>query len=309
VTDVASNPTPSLPLPHWRRGKVRDVYAVGADRLLLVASDRISAFDVVLGETIPEKGAVLTQLSAHWFRRFTDLVPNHFLTADIDAIVAEIPALAPYRDALAMRSTLVMRTEPVAFECVVRGYLAGSAWAEYRRSGTLAGEALPVGLLESSRLDAPIFSPATKAQSGHDENVRFARMQAELGAKLAETLRRFSLELFLAGAHVAAERGLIIADTKFEFGIDATGHPILIDEILTPDSSRFWPSAGYQPGGPQPSFDKQPVRDWLAGERATGRWNGEAPAPPLPPEVIHHTTARYLDVFQRLTGRALHGAR
>lgn len=308
MSDATLGATPRVPLPHWRRGKVRDVYEVGADRLLLVASDRISAFDVVLGEAIPEKGAVLTQLSAHWFRRFADLVPNHFLTAEIEAIVAEVPTLAPYRDALALRSTLVKRTEPVAFECVVRGYLSGSAWAEYRRSGTLAGEPMPSGLIESSQLDAPIFSPATKAQSGHDENVPFSRMQHELGAELATTLRRLSLELFAAGAHDAAEQGLIIADTKFEFGLDATGTPVLIDEILTPDSSRFWPSAGYRPGGPQASFDKQPVRDWLAGERAAGRWNGEAPAPPLPPDVIRDTTARYLDAFQRLTGRALHGA-
>ncbi|MEO8478255.1 MAG: phosphoribosylaminoimidazolesuccinocarboxamide synthase [Gemmatimonadota bacterium] len=299
---------PPIPLPHWRHGKVRDVYEVGADRLLLVASDRISAFDVVLGEAIPEKGAVLTQLSAHWFRRFADLVPNHFVTADFDEIVSEVPALAPHRDALAMRSTLVVRSDPVAFECVVRGYLSGSAWAEYRRSGTLAGELLPAGLVESSQLDAPIFSPATKATSGHDENVTFARMRDELGVTLADTLRRISLELFAAGARDAAGHGLIVADTKFEFGLDHAGQPILIDEILTPDSSRFWPNAGYHPGGPQPSFDKQPVRDWLAGERATGRWNGEAPAPALPPDVIHDTTARYLDAFQRLTGRALHGA-
>lgn len=308
MTNATTSRTPPIPLPHWRRGKVRDVYEVGDDRLLLVASDRISAFDVVLGEPIPEKGAVLTQLAAYWFTRFAEMVPNHFLTSDLDAIVTEVPTLASCRDALAMRSTLVMRTEPVAFECVVRGYLSGSAWAEYQRSGTLAGEQLPTGLIESSRLDTPLFSPATKAQSGHDENVPFGRMQHELGTELATTLRRLSLELFAAGAHDAAARGLIIADTKFEFGLDAAGAPVLIDEILTPDSSRFWPCAGYQPGGPQPSFDKQPVRDWLAGERATGRWNGEAPAPTLPPDVIHDTTARYLDAFQRLTGRPLHGA-
>lgn len=307
MTDLPSSPRDTVPLPRWRRGKVRDVYEVGSDRLLLVASDRISAFDVVLRETIPEKGAVLTQLSAHWFTRLADLVPNHFLTADIDEIVADVPVLLPCRDALALRSTLVRRTDPVPFECVVRGYLAGSAWAEYRRAGTLAGEALPIGLIESSRLDAPIFSPATKAHAGHDENVPFDRMQAALGVDLADTLRRRSLELFQAGAHAAALHGLIIADTKFEFGLDASGAPVLIDEILTPDSSRFWPSTGYQPGQAQPSFDKQPVRDWLAGERATGRWNGEAPAPSLPPDVIRDTTARYLDVFQRLTGRALHG--
>lgn len=306
---TGATPTPRLvPLPHLARGKVRDVYAVGTDRLLLVASDRISAFDVVLNEAIPEKGAVLTQLAAHWFGRFAELLPSHFLTADFDAIVAELPFLAPCRDDLARRSTLVRRTAPVAFECVVREYLAGSAWAEYRRTGTLAGEPLPVGLVESSRLDAPIFSPATKAQSGHDENVPFEQMQGALGIELADTLRRWSLELFAAGSADAAAAGLIIADTKFEFGLDATGAPILIDEILTPDSSRFWPSAGYAPGGPQPSFDKQPVRDWLAGERAVGRWDGEAPAPTLPPEVVRDTTARYLDAFQRLTGHALQGA-
>jgi len=302
---LAMSAPPPLPLPLWRRGKVREVYEVGADRLLLVASDRVSAFDVVMAEPVPRKGAVLTQLSAFWFERLAGVTPSHYLTADVGAIVAEVPALAPFRPMLAGRTMLVRRTAPVAFECVVRGYLSGSAWQEYRRTGTLAGEPLPAGLVESARLAAPIFSPATKAESGHDENVTFATVAAALGAGLAADLRARSLAIYEAGARLAAERGIIIADTKFEFGHDRTGMLLLIDEVMTPDSSRFWPADAYVPGGGQPSFDKQPLRDWLAAERAAGRWNGEAPPPPLPPEVIAATSARYLDAFRRLTGREL----
>lgn len=303
------SPLPPLPLPLWRRGKVRDVYEVDDTRLLLVASDRISAFDVVLDEPIPEKGAVLTQLAAHWFTRFADLMPTHFLTADVNVILTEIPSLRPYRDILALRTTLVRRTTPIPFECVVRGYLSGSAWQEYREHGTLAGEKLPSGLVESDRLDPPIFSPATKAESGHDENVSFTRMADALGEGEANMLKSLSLALYAGGVEDATRHGLIIADTKFEFGRDDSGQLVLIDEILTPDSSRFWPMSEYRPGTAQPSFDKQPVRDWLASERAAGRWNGEAPAPHLPSHVVRDTTARYLDAYQRLTGRPLHGGR
>lgn len=295
----------ALPLPLWRRGKVREVYEVDAARLLLVASDRVSAFDVVLDQPIPDKGAVLTQLSAHWFQRLAHVTPSHFLSADTDAIVAEIPALAPHRDQLLGRAMLVHRTRPVAFECVVRGYLAGSAWAEYRDSGTLAGERLPPGLLEASRLEPPLFSPATKATAGHDENVPFMRMREALGDDLALALRDTSLALYAAGGNDARACGLIIADTKFEFGLDPAGHPILIDEVLTPDSSRFWPADGHAPGRGQPSFDKQPIRDWLAAERAAGRWDGEAPAPALPDAVVEASRVRYREAFRRITGTEL----
>jgi phosphoribosylaminoimidazole-succinocarboxamide synthase len=200
---------------------------------------------------------------------------------------------------------LVHRTAPIAFECVVRGYLAGSAWAEYRTHGTLAGEPLPPGLLESSRLEPPLFSPATKAATGHDENVPFARMRHELGDDLALALRDVSLALYAAGRNDAADRGLILADTKFEFGLDPAGHAVLIDEVLTPDSSRVWPAEGYAPGHAQPSFDKQPIRDWLAAERAAGRWNGDAPAPPLPDAVVEAASARYREAYRRLTGHDL----
>jgi phosphoribosylaminoimidazole-succinocarboxamide synthase len=294
-----------LPLPLVRRGKVREVYDAGADRLLLVASDRVSAFDVVMREPIPRKGAVLTQLSAWWFERLRAVMPSHDLTADAREIVAAVPALAGLESDLLGRAMLVRRTEPVPFECVVRGYLAGSAWAEYKASGTLAGEPLAAGLLESGRLAPPIFSPATKAASGHDENVPFRRMEQDLGAELAGRLRAASLAVYAAGRDLAAERGIIIADTKFEFGIAADGALLLIDEVLTPDSSRFWPADRYVPGRSQPSFDKQPLRDYLAAERLAGRWNGEAPPPALPAEVVTATSERYLDAFRRLTGLTL----
>jgi len=295
----------SLPLPLWRRGKVREVYEIGADRLLLVASDRVSAFDVVMAEAVPDKGRVLTQLSAHWFRTLAGVTPSHFITASTDEIIAAVPSLREYRDQFAGRSTLVRRTAPVAFECVVRGYLAGSAWGEYRKSGTLAGEKLAAGLRESDQLSPPIFSPATKAESGHDENVTFARMARELGDRLANTLRTVSLQLYAAGRDEAAEHGIIIADTKFEFGLDEHGNPILIDEILTPDSSRFWPAAEYAAGRSQPSFDKQPLRDWLAAERTAGRWNGNAPGPSLPDAVVTATSRRYREAYRLLVGREL----
>jgi phosphoribosylaminoimidazole-succinocarboxamide synthase len=294
-----------LPLPLLRRGKVREVYEAGPGELLLVASDRVSAFDVVLREAIPRKGAVLTQLSAWWFERLRDVAPSHFLTARPEEIVARVPALAGLERAIDGRAMLVRRTEPVAFECVVRGYLAGSAWAEYRERGTLAGEALPPGLVESDRLDPPLFSPATKAASGHDLNVAFTTMRDALGDALAGRLRDASFAIYGAGRDLAAPRGIIIADTKFEFGLAEDGSLLLIDEVLTPDSSRFWPADRYAPGRAQPSFDKQPLRDYLAVERDAGRWNGEAPPPPLPADIVAATSARYLDAYRRLTGTEL----
>jgi phosphoribosylaminoimidazole-succinocarboxamide synthase len=295
----------ALPLPLWRRGKVREVYEVDRDRLLLVASDRVSAFDFVLSEPVPDKGKVLTQLSAFWFRQLADISPSHFITATTDDILAEVPVLAAFRDQLAGRAMLVKRTDPIAFECVVRGYLSGSAWAEYRNHGTLAGEPLPAGLEESTQLLPPIFSPATKAETGHDENVPFGRMRNELGAPLADQLRELANRLFQAGSVHAAKSGLIIADTKFEFGLDIGGEPIVIDEILTPDSSRFWPATEWRPGSSPPSFDKQPLRDWLMSERHAGRWDGEATPPRLPEQVIAATTTRYREAFRLLTGSQL----
>ena len=298
-------PEAPIPLPLLRRGKVRDVYVVDDARLLLVASDRVSAFDVVMGERVPQKGAVLTQLTAWWLREFGSLVPHHMLSANVDEIVAALPVLAKHRDALAGRAMLCVRTEVFPVECVVRGYLSGSAWKEYRSSGTLAGEALPAGLVESDRFDPPRFSPATKAETGHDENIPVAEVRRRLGADVANTLESMSRLVYSRGRDIAAARGIIIADTKFEFGRDAAGTIRLIDEVLTPDSSRFWPAEQYEPGRSQPSFDKQPLRDYLDGERRAGRWNGEAPPPPLPPEVVDATSRRYLDAFRRITGAPL----
>jgi phosphoribosylaminoimidazole-succinocarboxamide synthase len=287
---------------------VREVYDVDRDSLLLIASDRASAFDVVLAEPVPHKGAVLTQLSAFWFARLASVAPHHLITADADEIVRRVPTLAPHHPTLVGRAMLVRRTEPVLFECVVRGYLSGSAWAEYARAGTLAGEPLAAGLVESARLVPPIFSPATKAQTGHDENVTFGTMRTALGAEAADRLRDTSLALYEAGRAYAADRGIIIADTKFEFGRRPDGTLIVIDEILTPDSSRFWPADRYTPGRGQPSFDKQPLRDYLAGLKRAGQWNGDAPPPALPGEVVSATSARYLEAYRLLTGRPLPGA-
>jgi len=297
-----------LPLPLLRRGKVREVYEVDADHLLLVASDRVSAFDVVMGEAIPRKGAVLTQVSAFWFERLAGVFPSHYVTARTDEILERVPALATLRADIAGRAMLVRRTTPLPFECVVRGYLSGSAWAEYARSGTLAGEPLPPGLRESARLEPPLFSPATKAESGHDENVTFTRMAEALGGELAARLRDASFAVYRAGRDHAASRGIIIADTKFEFGTAADGGLLLIDEVMTPDSSRFWPADRYAEGRSQPSFDKQPLRDYLAGLKGEGRWNGEAPPPPLPDEVVEATSRRYLEAYRLLTGRDLEDA-
>lgn len=291
-----------LPFPLVARGKVRDVYDVGGDRLLMVATDRISAFDVVLPQPIPHKGEVLTQLTAWWLARLSDITPNHLISADPDTIVREVPGLDASREAWARRAMLVKRTRPVMIECVVRGYLSGSAWSEYRKRGTLAGEPLPAGLVESQRLDPPIFSPATKAEQGHDENITFSQMAERVGEELAATLRDRSLAIYERGRELAAARGIIIADTKFEFGQLPDGTLLLIDEVLTPDSSRFWPQEQYAVGRGQPSLDKQPVRDFLDGLVAAGQWNKEPPPPDLPPEVVEATSARYRDVFRRLTG-------
>jgi phosphoribosylaminoimidazole-succinocarboxamide synthase len=294
-----------LPLPLLRRGKVREVYEVDAATLLLVASDRVSAFDVILKEAVPRKGAVLTQMSAFWFERLKSVMPHHLLTADVDEIIKRVPALASHREELNGRAMLSRRATTVPFECVVRGYISGSAWAEYKKSGTLAGEPMPAGLVESARLDPPIFSPATKAEVGHDENVTFDHVVRGLGRAVAEQLRDASLALYTAGREYAAGRGIIIADTKFEFGTTPQGELIVIDEILTPDSSRFWPADRYQPGRGQPSFDKQPLRDYLAELKQQGKWNGEAPPPPLPDAVVAATSERYRDAYRRITGTEL----
>ncbi|HET9454153.1 MAG TPA: phosphoribosylaminoimidazolesuccinocarboxamide synthase [Gemmatimonadaceae bacterium] len=305
MTALAISSVESLPLRHVRRGKVREVYEVDASTLLIVATDRVSAFDVVMNEPVPYKGAVLTQLTAWWLRRFEREVHHHMIASDIAAIVERVPALSPHREALAGRAMLCRRTEVFPVECVVRGYLSGSAWKEYRASGTLAGERLPAGLTESARFDPPVFSPATKAETGHDENITRERMAQLLGDADARELERLSLHVYSLGREIAAERGIIIADTKFEFGRDDAGRITLIDEVLTPDSSRFWPAAQYAPGRPQPSFDKQPLRDWLDAERRAGRWNGEAPPPTLPADVIDATSTRYRDAFRRITGHDL----
>jgi phosphoribosylaminoimidazole-succinocarboxamide synthase len=294
-----------IPLRHLRRGKVREVYVVDDDRLLLVATDRVSAFDVVMAEAIPHKGAVLTQITAWWLRQFERFVRHHMLSADADEIIAEVPALADHRASLVGRAMLCRRTTVFPIECVVRGYLSGSAWKEYREHGTLAGEALPNDLRESDRLDPAVFSPATKAESGHDENITIDRMAATIGRDIATELERLSRSIYERGREIAGQRGIIIADTKFEFGSDRSGHITLIDEVLTPDSSRFWPADRYSPGHSQPSFDKQPLRDYLDGERRAGRWNGDAPPPPLPQAVVDATSARYLDAFRRVTGSTL----
>ncbi len=280
-------------LPLFRSGKVREMYALDESRLLMVASDRVSAFDVVMTEPIPGKGAVLTALTAFWLRRTAGLVPNHLLS---DA-PADLPdALRAIEPSIAGRWLLVRRAERIDIECVVRGYLAGSGWAEYRRQGTLAEETLPTGLVESQQLDEPVFTPAIKAESGHDENISRARLASMVGDPLAQQLERLSLQLYAFGAAHAFERGLILADTKFEFGL-LDGQVILIDEALTPDSSRYWPADSYQPGGPQPSFDKQFLRDYLE----SCDWNKAPPPPPLPDWVVEGTAARYAEALRRLT--------
>ncbi|THD65561.1 MAG: phosphoribosylaminoimidazolesuccinocarboxamide synthase [Bradyrhizobium sp.] len=294
-----------LPLPRIGRGKVRDIYAVGDDRVLLLATDRISAFDVVMAETIPMKGAVLTQISAWWFNQLEGVVPHHMISADAGAIIKEVPALQAHRAEIAGRAMLCRRTTVFPIECVIRGYLSGSAWKEYAGSDTLAGEKLPPGLLESGKLEPAIFSPATKAESGHDENITVATVRERLGDEVAYTLESMARAVYTLGEKISRDQGIIIADTKFEFGRDSDGRIILIDEVMTPDSSRFWAADAYKPGQPQPSFDKQPLRDYLDVERRAGRWNGEAPPPPLPASVVDATSKRYLEAYRRITGADL----
>jgi phosphoribosylaminoimidazole-succinocarboxamide synthase len=304
MTGVA---TTTLPLSVLRRGKVRDVYEVDADRLLVVATDRVSAFDVVMRETVPYKGAVLTQLTAWWLRQLESDVPHHMISADADEIIREVPALEIHRDLLRGRAMLAWRADVFPVECVIRGYIAGSAWKEYRTHGTLAGEALPTGLRESDRLEPSIFSPATKAETGHDENITIARMARIVGEAETRELERLTRTVYALGLTIAEPRGIIIADTKFEFGA-RDGRIIIVDEVLTPDSSRFWPASEYAPGRSQPSFDKQPLRDYLDRERVAGRWSGNYPPPPLPEAVVNATSTRYLDAFRRITGTDLNVA-
>jgi phosphoribosylaminoimidazole-succinocarboxamide synthase len=294
-----------LPLPRIGRGKVRDIYAVGDDRVLLLTTDRISAFDVVMAETIPMKGAVLTQISAWWFEQLEGVVPHHMISADADAIITQVPALRDHRGEILRRAMLCRRTTVFPIECVIRGYLSGSAWKEYAAQGTLAGERLPPGLLESGKLEPAIFSPATKAETGHDENITITRMREILGDDVAYRLESMTRAVYGLGEKISRDQGIIIADTKFEFGGDKDGRIILIDEVMTPDSSRFWAADTYRPGQPQPSFDKQPLRDYLDAERRAGRWNGEAPAPSLPASVVEATSKRYLEAYRRITGSDL----
>jgi phosphoribosylaminoimidazole-succinocarboxamide synthase len=280
----------------YAKGKVRDVYSLG-DRLLIVATDRISAFDYILPTGIPDKGRVLTQLSIFWFDFLRELTPTHFVTARVD----DYPEmLRPFRDQLEGRSMLVKRAAMVEIECVARGYLSGSGWKEYQTQGTVCGIRLPAGLRESDRLPEPIFTPATKAQTGHDENISFERMAELVGSDLSRRLRDLTLQIYTRASEYAEGRGIIIADTKFEFGL-AGDQLVLGDEVLTPDSSRFWPAATYQPGGPQFSFDKQFVRDYLESIH----WNKQPPAPPLPEEVAVKTSEKYRQAYQELTGHAL----
>jgi phosphoribosylaminoimidazole-succinocarboxamide synthase len=276
------------------RGKVRDIYEVDDRTLLMVTSDRISAFDVVLPTPIPDKGRVLTGLSLFWFERTADLVPNHVVTADVDSLPA---AYREHRAELAGRSMLVRRADMIPIECVARGYLSGSGWKEYGASGTVCGIALPEGLRESDRLPEPIFTPATKAETGHDENITLERAGELVGEGLAQRLKELTLSLYAFGAGLAAEHGVLLADTKFEFGF-VDGEITLCDEVMTPDSSRFWPADGYRPGGAQPSFDKQYVRDWLDDVG----WDHEPPAPELPAGIVAQTSQRYAEAYDRITG-------
>jgi phosphoribosylaminoimidazole-succinocarboxamide synthase len=290
-----------LPLPLVARGKVRELYAVGDDHLLLVASDRLSAYDVVLPTPVPDKGAVLTALSLWWFQQLADVVPHHLVSAR----VADYPApLQPFADDLRGRSMLVRRLSMVPVECVARGYLTGSGLGDYRATGAVCGVPLPAGLEDGSRLPSPVFTPATKAEVGeHDENVSFEAVAASVGQELAEELRQVTLAVYARGAALAAQRGILLADTKLELGHDASGVLTLGDEVLTPDSSRFWPADGWQPGRPQPSFDKQYVRDWLS----SSGWDRTAPGPELPAEVVERTRDKYVEAYERLTGSSFDG--
>lgn len=295
----ANEPILSLDLPgikKIRSGKVRELFDLG-DSFLMVASDRISAFDVVMPNGIPRKGEVLTQISHFWFEKFAALVPNHLLAKANDPLP---PQLQPYADKIARRSMIVKKAKPLAVECIVRGYVVGSGWKDYQKTGAICGIKLPTGLKESSELLEPIFTPSTKAETGHDENISFAEAEKIVGADVARQARDLSLKIYTAARAYARERGIIIADTKFEFG-QFDGKLILIDEVLTPDSSRFWPADQYAPGKSQPSFDKQFVRDYLE----TLDWNKTPPGPRLPDDVVAKTTAKYLEAYEKLTGQKL----
>ncbi len=283
--------------PRVRQGKVRDLYDIG-DQLLIVATDRISAFDYVLGSGIPDKGRVLTQLSAFWFARTTGIAPNHLRSADVDAFP---DVLDPHRELLRGRAMLVRKTTPLSVECVARGYLSGSGWKDYLATGAVCGIALPAGLRESDRLPEPIFTPATKAESGHDQNIPEDEAARIVGPDLLPRVKSLTMALYAAGVAHAEACGIILADTKFEFGLTADGELLLIDEAMTPDSSRYWPRDAYSPGGPQASFDKQFVRDYLESIR----WNKQPPVPSLPDDVVRRTRDKYLDAFARLTGHPL----
>ena len=296
--------TSDLPLERIARGKVRDVYAVDADRLLLVATDRVSAYDVVMAEPIPKKGAVLTQVSAWWFKQLGDVVKHHMISADADEIAAAVPVLKPHRAAIAGRAMLCRRGTVFPIECVIRGYITGSAWREYAKGGTLAGESLPAGLRESDKLPEPVFTPSTKAESGHDVNISFDEAAELVGADVATRARDLSLALYTRGAEWAAARGIIIADTKFELGF-IDGELAVADEVLTPDSSRFWPADAWAPGATPPSFDKQPVRDYLETLVIDGApWAKTPPPPPLPEAVLQATRDRYREAYERITDRS-----
>ena len=286
-------------LPLLARGKVRDNYAVGKDRILMIASDRLSAFDVVMGEPISGKGELLTRMALFWFDKLAGIVPNHLTGEDPLSVVSETE-----REQVQGRAMLVKRLKPLPVEAVVRGYLAGSGWAEYQRNGEVCGVKLPAGLKNADKLPSPIFTPATKAEMGeHDENISFARMCEIIGPSLASQVRDISIRLYQTAADFALTKGIIIADTKFEFGLDQDGTLTLMDEVLTPDSSRYWPVESYLPGSNPPSYDKQFVRDWLEQVRVDGKpWNKQAPAPALPAEVIHNTVAKYREAMARLTG-------
>jgi phosphoribosylaminoimidazole-succinocarboxamide synthase len=307
TTTAAARPAEDAPLfeshlhslPLIARGKVRDNYAVGSDRLLMVASDRLSAFDVVMGQPIPGKGRVLTHMALFWFARLGHIVANHLTGDDPESVVAD-----DEREQVRGRSMLVRRLTPIPIEAVVRGYLAGSGWKEYQQSGSVCGVPLPPGLRNASKLPAPIFTPATKAEMGdHDENIDFDVMSERIGAELAARIRDTAIRLYSEAADFALAKGIIIADTKFEFGLDGANHLTLMDEVLTPDSSRFWPAETYAEGSNPPSFDKQSVRDWLESTSVDGQpWSKRPPAPALPAEVIERTSASYVTVSARLTG-------
>jgi phosphoribosylaminoimidazole-succinocarboxamide synthase len=290
---VAVSPMSDVPLPLVASGKVRDIYELDDKHLLFVTSDRISAFDVVMAEPIPNKGRVLTAMTAFWLEQLEDLAPHHLVSTDVPEPLSSLTGLAG-------RVMVVRRAEMLPVECIVRGYLSGSAWAEYERSGTMHGQPLPAGLRRSEKLPEPVFTPSTKAVTGHDENISIEQASRLAGAEAVSEARRISLAAYKRGADLAAERGIIIADTKFELGL-IDGELAICDEVLTPDSSRFWPASGWQPGDSPPSFDKQPLRDWLE----FSGWDKAPPPPALPPEVVEATSNRYVEAYQRITGRSL----